>query len=875
VTIDATTRAWVANLADEKAAANGCRFDEARGQFVVDWIERFCALYEGEYAGQKMTLDDWQYDATMRLFGWLRWSKDWNRWVRRFTRASIWIPKKNGKPISTDTPIPTPDGWKLMGDLRIGDTVFDEDGAPCRIIDATGVLPCEECYRLNFSDDTSIVAGAGHEWYVKCVSRGKAWRVLETAEMYRTQTVAAEQRANYLVAVNGCLRTPDADLPIDPFLLGAWLGNGATRKGQIDVFEDDHATAGSLKAQPFPVTSEWKNTGRSRTYQLTGLQAALKALGVFDNKHIPQAYLRASERQRWALLQGLMDTDGCIGPKGQCIYVTALDVLKDGVVELVRSLGIKATANLVASTGKGKLPCWRILFTGYEGQPVSRLERKLRNLPPRPIRPTRASVKTIVSIEPVPTVPVRCISVDSPSHLFLAGEGMIPTHNSPTLAAWGLYLFCGDGEPGQKVYSTAKDGKQALIAHTHAVEMVKRSPELLSECKINQSSWQLAHLPSSSVFRVVAGDNPQSQEGLNGSICVDECHVVDRRLMSILKGAGISRSEPLQIEVSTAGNNPDGYGKSQWDYGQGVNAGDFEDQGFLYIAYSAPQELSDEELDRNLLDYAKQANPTLGRIVKEEEFVASYNAAKRSLSDLLDFKMYRLNIWQRSSNPWLKASDWAKCKQTFTEKDLEGRECVAALDLSRTRDMSALVLLFPDEDGEGFTLLPYFWLPEEAAREQGHLAPFLPWADAGHLMLTPGNVVDYTYIKKTIREKAELFAIRELTFDQTYAEELTQWVENEIGVPRVAYPQTILEFAAPTKEFERLVIAGKLRHNGHPVMTWQAGHVQVRSDVNCNIRPVKPKRDDVRKIDGVVAAVMALGRLIEEGPAQPCSVESW
>lgn len=532
MSIDATTRKWIRNAADERAAANGCRFDEARGQFVVDWIERYCKLYEGVPPNTPMRLDDWQYDATMRIFGWVRYSNDWGREVRRFRRVSVWIPKKNGK--------------------------------------------------------------------------------------------------------------------------------------------------------------------------------------------------------------------------------------------------------------------------------------------------------------------------------------------SPTLAAWGVYLLCGDGESGQKVYSTAKDGKQALISHMHAIEMVRRSPTLLDECKVNQSTWQLAHLPSTSIYRIVAGDNPQSQEGLNGSVMVDETHVVNRELMAILRGAGISRSEPLQIEVSTAGNNPDGYGKSQWDYGVSVNAGEFEDQEFLYIAYSAPQELSDEELDANLLKYAKMANPTLGRIVKEEEFVASYNAAKRSLSLLLEFKMYRLNIWMRSSNPWLKVADWAQCRRDFTEADLEGRECVAALDLSRTRDMCALALLFPaDEEGE-YYLLPYFWLPEDAAREQAHLAPFLQWASAGHLMLTPGNVVDYTFIKETIRGLCERFIFRELAYDTKYAEDLTQWCECELGIQRVAFPQTLMALALPTAEFERCVLAQKMWHNGHPVMTWQVGHVQVRADANQNKRPVKPKSDDYRKIDGIIAAIMALGRLVEE-----------
>lgn len=543
----AITKRWIKNVADEAAVRNGCRFDEERGQFVVDWIQRYCCLYEGVPPGTPLILDDWQHDATMRIFGWVRWSEHYKRWVRRFTEVDVFLPKKQGK--------------------------------------------------------------------------------------------------------------------------------------------------------------------------------------------------------------------------------------------------------------------------------------------------------------------------------------------SPTLAAWGLYLTAGDGEWGQKVYVAARDGGQALISFRHAMAMVKASPELLAEFDVKEGGREgprLIHLPTQSIYRIISGDNINSQEGLNGSVMVDETHVVDARLMSVLKGAGISRSEPLRIQVSTAGNNPDGYGKMCWDEGQSINNGEYVQQDRLFIAYSAPQELHDEELEANFLHYARMANPALGRIVKEEEIVAAYNAAKRSLSKLLDFKMYRLNIWQRSANPWLKLSDWTQCKVDFTEDDLAGRECVAALDLSRTRDMSSVALLFPDaEDPETFDLLPYFFLPEDVAREQSHLAPFLQWASAGHLTLTPGNVVDYGYIKQTLREKSEKFLFRELAYDMTYAEELTQWVQDELGITRVAFPQTVMSFAAPTKEFERLVIAKKIRHNGHPVMAWQIGHCQVKTDVNQNLRPVKPKRDDYRKIDGVVAAIMCLGRCIEGETPQPCSVEAW
>lgn len=448
----------------------------------------------------------------------------------------------------------------------------------------------------------------------------------------------------------------------------------------------------------------------------------------------------------------------------------------------------------------------------------------------------------------------------------------IPKKNkkSPTLAAWGLYLLAGDGERGQKVYSTAKDGKQAMISHRHAMEMVRRSPDLSRLCRINKGTGQIAYLPESSTYSVVAGDNQNSQEGLNGSVMIDEVHVVDRRLARILRGAGISRSEPLQVEVSTAGNDPDSYGKERFDYAQEVIR-EGGDTRTLCVVYAAPQDLTPADLDADPVRFGRMANPAWGHTIDPAEFLAEYHEAKKSLTGLLDFMMYRLNVWQQAASPWLRASDWQACRRDFTEADLAGMPCYAGLDLSRTRDMCALVLCF-HAGGESYRLLPYFWLPEERAAELAHLAPYRQWAAAGHLTLTPGNVIDYRAIKREFRRLAALFDVRELAFDRTYAEDLTQdladgeadgdgnTVAEGTGVARYEFSQSVAGYACATADFEREVLAGTMNHNGHPVLAWQAGHCKVRTDANRNRRPVKPKPGDHRGVDGVQAAVMAAAR---------------
>jgi phage terminase large subunit-like protein len=431
---------------------------------------------------------------------------------------------------------------------------------------------------------------------------------------------------------------------------------------------------------------------------------------------------------------------------------------------------------------------------------------------------------------------------------------------SPVGAFVGLYLLAADGEPGNHVYSCARDSKQASIVHKNARMMVEQSPALNKLCMINNSTGVISYEPTHSNYQIVAGSNYQSLEGLNGSCIVDEVHVLDSRTASAIEHAGISRSEWLRFEISTAGNNPTGYGHKQWEYGEKVNSGEIDDNEFLFIKYAADEKLTDDEL----LDPKvwRAANPSMGTIISEDEFSKSLHRAKRSLTDWQNFKMYRLNMWATSEATWLRIEDWKACKVSFTEDDLAGRECILGLDLSRTRDMTAAVLVFTD--GDEYTILPYFFYPETAAKNNDHIAPFLQWSNDGYLELIPGDVIDYAYVENRILQLAEKYIIGEIVYDRMYAEDITTRLENELGCLRTSFPQTIMHFAGPTAEFERLVLAQKLRHNDNPIMNWQAASASVKIDVNNNKRPVKPGSESQRKIDGIVAAIMGLGRAIAE-----------
>lgn len=453
---------------------------------------------------------------------------------------------------------------------------------------------------------------------------------------------------------------------------------------------------------------------------------------------------------------------------------------------------------------------------------------------------------------------------------------------SPNCAANNLYLLCGDGEPGQKVYQAAKNGEQAKIAQMHAVMMTRQSPELFADCKINNTTLQITHLPTQSTLTILSGDDSRgakAKEGLNGSVSYDEMHVVNREIEERTSRAGISRKEPINASFSTAGDDPSSVGYQRAKYGRQVNGGERDDIHFLHVEYMAPNDKpADSEIEKKLEVFGKAANPAWGTLVKPTEFRADWQRSKGNPREMARFKQYRLNLWVGSTNQWLDTSGWEKGGEDFTLADLAGRECYAALDLSRTRDMTAFVLVFPEDDD--VRLWPMFWLPEQTAMERDHLFPFRSWAAAGHLHLTPGGVVDYDRVKADIRAVVgdNGLTLLKWFFDPHYAEEITQRLaEGEsigsesvpgIGGERVQFPQTIMHFTGPAKEFERRVSSGRVKHPKNPVMTWQVGHCEAKTDYNQNTRPVKPSPHSGKSVDGVVGAVMGCAELLVERESQ-------
>jgi replicative DNA helicase len=456
-----------------------------------------------------------------------------------------------------------------MSALRPGDLVLSDAGIPCRVIAATEVMIGHDCYSVEFDDGAEIVADADHLWKTeqrsKCGTgslRGvpKAeWKTGWQFGLRTTREIAATlrykngkyQSANHSVQLSGALTLPEASLPLPPYTLGAWLGDGDSDSARVTVAVSDWQIVQEIEADGVKVIEQARHAPHIARVSLSGgvrnkasqiactvLTAALanptvtapsivassghdqdrvsrflsssgffecvekkrglgdgggaaasvwrlredsipdaerivaeplpflvrlRDAGLLGDKHIPVAYLRASLGQRLSLVQGLMDTDGTIAESGQCEFTSTNFWLAAGLRELIVSLRIKPfmSAGRATLNGRDVGEKWRVIFDPPSDVPVFRLQRKLARQIKRHDRRRLAGDRRITNCCPVPSVPVKCISVNSPSRMFLAGLQMVPTHNSPTAAGIGMYCPIADGEARAEVYAAAskKDPK--------------------------------------------------------------------------------------------------------------------------------------------------------------------------------------------------------------------------------------------------------------------------------------------------------------------------------------------------------------------------------------------------------------------------------
>ncbi len=383
--------------------------------------------------------------------------------------------RRAGKALSLDTKILTPDGFTTMGELKVGDFVFGQDGKKTKITYVSDVFENHDCYEVIFSNGEKIIADADHLWEVetklirKSNARNKKKLPIKPVTK-KTSDMAADYcyhrpdkkfEANYSVKVAKPLIFPDKKLSFNPYVLGAWLGDGTISKADITVtekeieekiFESGYELHLPRKKITFTMYKRGRfNETKKRQDNFSTCKDELEKIGVLNNKHIPQQYLFSGLESRKELLCGLMDTDGHIDKRGRCEFCSCNHRLASDVAFLIRSLGMNC--NIKASDAKlyGRktstryrlcfVPNFNCFYVGY---------KRARFLGEENIKNTRNYIQSIKKVESVKT---KCIAVDNSDSLYLAGEKLITTHN--TSLAIVKMIDQANKKPNQRIWYVA------------------------------------------------------------------------------------------------------------------------------------------------------------------------------------------------------------------------------------------------------------------------------------------------------------------------------------------------------------------------------------------------------------------------------------
>jgi phage terminase large subunit-like protein len=436
-----------------------------------------------------------------------------------------------------------------------------------------------------------------------------------------------------------------------------------------------------------------------------------------------------------------------------------------------------------------------------------------------------------------------------------------------------------DGEPGAEVYSSATKKDQAAICWRDAAAMVKKSPWLKKRVKVFRGN--MAYEKRGSKFEPLGADS-STLDGLNphGNI-VDELHAHrDRGVWDVLDTAMGARRQPLTLAITTAGvYNPESIGWQMHDYATKVLEGVIDDDSFFAFIAAADEPPADQP-EWYFTELAqRQANPGFGVSPSASYLARQAQKAKDQPSFYNTYLRLHLNVWTQQVTRWLSLEQWNACEAPIApgvdahalalarEEELAGKPCCGGLDLSSKLDLTALVLEFPGP-GDTVELVCRFWLPEARAEDAAKKGQrfYQTWADAGWLTLTPGDVIDYEFIRAEVNALAKKFRLRELAFDPWGSTDLATRLAGD-GIVMVEVRQGFKTLTEPCKDLEAKVVAKKARHASNPVLRWCAANAVISTDAAGNIKPDKEKASG--KIDGIVAWAMARSRSIVVKDAPP------
>lgn len=420
----------------------------------------------------------------------------------------------------------------------------------------------------------------------------------------------------------------------------------------------------------------------------------------------------------------------------------------------------------------------------------------------------------------------------------------------------GLGLY-HETEAGRKVFGLASKFEQACVVFNYVAGAVNANEALGERCKVfgasagaQQKSIQMVD-DFQSVYKVLPY-NPESSDGLRPFMVVsDELHThPDMGMVDRLRRGMGTRSQPLFIHITTADYEREGSPCNIiHDYAKSVIAGN-GDARFLPVLYEAPR-----DCDWHSPEVWKSVNPNYGVTVTAASLQIEHDRASSIPSEENNFKRFHLNIRTSQAHKPIPIEKWDACREDFTMESLEGAPCYGGVDIASTKDLTAFALFFPASG----TVLTWFWCAAEGAEEREHRdrVPYVTWARQGYIALTPGSRFEQAYAFDHIVACASRFGVIDIAYDPAMAANLAQQLTQQ-GINMVLFRQGAYSFNAPSKEFERRIATRELRHDGNPVMRMCVDNLSFEANKQDNMMPTK--QNDRCRIDGAVAAIMAIGR---------------
>lgn len=869
------------------------------GYEALAFAAKYLQHVDGDRAGER-----WVF--TPRQARWILWwyavdeNGDWlyGQGSRRLGKG----------PIAHTEMVPTPQGWKKHGDLNLFDEVYAVDGSITHVVDL-GQEVNEDCYKVTFRDGTSVTCTGSHRWPVDVFKGNRRERqivtvkeMLEAGLTYDRKLTTGKTKATnggvarYRTRVTPAVEGRHADLPVDPYILGYWLGDGDSDCARITCGTSDlpHLleqieTAGYEHGEPYRTNTAWR-------VNVNDTKGNLRDLGVLGNKHIPEVYLTASLEQRWALLQGLVDSDGTVDTRGNVEISMMQGPLRAGILDLCRSLGLMPTVTDAPATLKGKVvgERFRIRFAPQPGEIAARLPRKFD----RQKKTASHSVpfgrsRTIVDIQPVESEPARCITVAHPEHQYLVGEGRVPTCNSGK-SPWAAVMCIIEliapvrfshfdpalpgGVAGKPVAmplvqlaANSFDQAKNTFSIVRAMLAPANSPKLHEDYTLEVGKEKVFIEPFG-IMEIISSSSA-SAEGARATfiICDESEHWTPEsggvELFNTLK-ANATKIGARVVETCNAWR-PDRGSVAELNFDAWASQQEGTEREVkrrvLYDSVMAPLDtnISDEASLRKGLEHVYQDNPWSLKVL--DSIISDIYTSSTPLEAS---KRKYLNWPTTAESAWIDPVAWGKLANPDRKVDRD-EEIVMFFDGSLSRDATALIGCCV-KDGHIFTI--GVWEPNNSHRSKDKI-------DVNQVNAKVDWAFAYYNVQAFFADVYQWENSVKVTWPEKHGDSLAIWAtpRGEIKEP-IAWDMRgkLKDFTLAAELVETEINNGDFTHDGNPILARHVGNAR-RYENRFGISIVKESKDSPNKIDAAVCMIGARHalRVLKENATESMSYEAF